>query len=107
MIQAEIVEPVRPESFRSPADIFHEIRDEVAETAPGERSTKKKEQQLLETHERYRQYLERSMMLKRQLDQDHGPNAKRRKLENGTGSHQDDHHKVEVNVRAAKKLVIV
>jgi hypothetical protein len=100
MIQAEIVEPVRPESFRKPEDVYLEIRDDVTRTAPGEKATKKKDQQQQETEERFREYQARAKMLKRQLDQDHGPTGKRRKLENGTGSHQDNYHKVEVNVRA-------
>lgn len=98
LIQAEIVEPVRPESFRKPTDIFHEIRDDVAKTAPGEKATKKKDQQTQETADRFRQYRDRSKLLKRQLDQDHGLTFKRRKIGNGVGDHHEGGRVVEVNV---------
>ncbi|KAH8177942.1 RNA polymerase III subunit RPC82 domain-containing protein [Sarocladium implicatum] len=104
LVQAEIVEPVRPESFRKPADIYQEIIDEVTKAAPGEKSTKKKDQQSQEIEEQYRQYQERAKMLKRQLDQDHGPTGKRRKLENGAGSHQDDQRRIEVNPNVVVKV---
>ena len=102
LVQAEIVEPMRPESFRKPADVYQEIKEDVTKTLPGEKSTKKKDQQLEEMQERYRVYRDQPKMLKRKLDQEHGPAGKRRKLANGHGTHRtstDDHDDLEVNVR--------
>lgn len=104
LVQAEIIEPVRPESFRKPADVFHEIRDSVEKTAPGEKATKKKDQLHQETADGYKQYRERSKQLKRQLDQDHGDSGKRRKLENGSRDQRNGHRAIEVNVRISPNL---
>ena len=83
LIQADIVETVRPESFRNPVDIFHDIRQDVTKTAPGEKCTKTKTEQQEQILSRWRTFREQGKTIKRQLDQTRGASAKRRKLQNG------------------------
>jgi len=83
LIQADIVETVRPESFRNPVDIFHDIRQDVTKTAPGEKSTKTKTEQQEQILSRWRTFREQGKTIKRQLDQTRDSSAKRRKLHNG------------------------
>ncbi|KFA61126.1 hypothetical protein S40285_02192 [Stachybotrys chlorohalonatus IBT 40285] len=86
LIQAEIVETVRPDSFRNPSDVLHEIERDVMATGPGEKSTKNKAEHQRQIMERYRQFCDQKTILKRQLDAGRGP-VKRRKLENGHSHH--------------------
>ncbi|KAI9158373.1 DNA-directed RNA polymerase III subunit RPC3 [Paramyrothecium foliicola] len=84
LIQSEIIETVRPDSFRNPKDVYFEIERDVTKTRPGERaSTKNKAEQQRQIAERMKQFYDQSTILKRQLDQHRGPIAKRRKLQNG------------------------
>ncbi|KAM4060041.1 RNA polymerase III subunit RPC82 domain-containing protein [Hirsutella rhossiliensis] len=89
LIQDEIVETVRPDSFRNPAEVYREIEAEVTKTAPGERASRNKIEQHMQIVERFKTFRDQSRTLKRQLDQANGPVAKRRKLQNGN-AHADD-----------------
>ncbi|KAG6042236.1 hypothetical protein E4U41_002579 [Claviceps citrina] len=89
LIQAEILETVRPESFRNPAEIFREIMADVTQTGPGEKASKNKIEMHMQVVERYKSFRDQSKALKRQLDQINGPNTKRRKLQNGSRHHDD------------------
>jgi len=89
LIQAEIVETVRPDSFRNPAEVYREIETELTKTGPGEKATKSKGEQQTAIIERFRTFRDQGRMLKRQLDQSNGPVTKKRKLQNGA-SHVDD-----------------
>lgn len=93
LIQAEIVETVRPDSFRNPKDVYFEIERDVTKTRPGEKaSSKNKAESQRLIAERMQQFRDQSTILKRQLDQRRGPVTKRRKLENGhdQNGHSDD-----------------
>ncbi|KAM0556797.1 hypothetical protein ACHAPJ_005857 [Fusarium lateritium] len=83
LIRAEIVETVRPESFRNPRDVYREIEDDVTKPRPGEKVTKGKIEAQREIIERSRTYRDQPKTLKRQLDLSGGPTQKRRKLANG------------------------
>lgn len=85
LIRCEIIETVRPQSFRNPNDVYHEIEAEVTKTAPGEKATKTKIDQQRQIMEQYRAFKDQPKALKRQLDQFGGPVTKRRKLGNGLG----------------------
>ncbi|KAH0523390.1 hypothetical protein TsFJ059_008405 [Trichoderma semiorbis] len=85
LIRCEIIETVRPQSFRNPSDVYHEIEAEVTKTAPGEKATKTKIDQQRQIMEQYRAFKDQPKALKRQLDQFGGPVTKRRKLGNGLG----------------------
>ncbi|KAG5980849.1 hypothetical protein E4U55_003561 [Claviceps digitariae] len=89
LIQAEILETVRPESFRNPAEMFREITADITQTAPGEKASKNKIEMHVQIVERYKTFRDQSKALKRQLDQISGPNTKRRKLQNGSRHHDD------------------
>ena len=89
LIQADIIETVRPESFRNPVDVFHDIRQDVTKTAPGEKLTKTKTEQHEQILNRWRTYRDQGKSLKRQLDQTRGSSAKRRKLYNGRAANGD------------------
>ncbi|KAH7321026.1 RNA polymerase III Rpc82, C-terminal [Stachybotrys elegans] len=92
LIQAEIVETVRPDSFRNPTDVYHEIERDVTKTGPGEKANKNKDEIKRQIVERMRQFRDQKTILKRQLDVGRGP-AKRRKLENGhreNGFHDEE-----------------
>lgn len=85
LIRAEIVETVRPESFRNPQDVYHEIKDSITKTRPGEKSVFTKTQAQEEIQKQYRTFRDQPRVLKRQLDMSSdfgGP--KRRKLTNGS-----------------------
>ncbi|KND94023.1 DNA-directed RNA polymerase III subunit RPC3 [Tolypocladium ophioglossoides CBS 100239] len=84
LIQAEIVETVRPDSFRNPAEVYREIEADVTKTAPGEKASKNKIEQHMQIVERFKTARDQSKALKRQLDQSNGPVAKRRRLQNGS-----------------------
>lgn len=88
LIRCEIIETVRPQSFRNPNDVYHEIEADVTKTAPGEKATKTKIDQQRQIMEQYRSFRDQPTALKRQLDQFGGPVTKRRKLEGGSG--EDD-----------------
>lgn len=88
LIRCEIIETVRPQSFRNPNDVYHEIEADVTKTAPGEKATKTKLDQQRQIMEQYRSFRDQPTALKRQLDQFGGPVTKRRKLEGGSG--EDD-----------------
>ncbi|KAK5998004.1 DNA-directed RNA polymerase III subunit rpc-3 [Cladobotryum mycophilum] len=90
LIRSEIVETVRPASFRNPDDVYQEIEHEVTKVAPGEKVSKTKIEQQRQIMEQYRTYKEQSKGLKRQLDQFGGPVPKRRKLQNGHSRSFDD-----------------
>ncbi|PCD46077.1 hypothetical protein AU210_001491 [Fusarium oxysporum f. sp. radicis-cucumerinum] len=100
LIRAEIVETVRPESFRNPRDVYREIEDEVTKPRPGEKVTKGKIEAQREVIERSRTYRDQSKTLKRQLDMSGGPKPKRRKLVNGAtqNGHGYDAPKLNPNV---------
>ncbi|KAF7562710.1 hypothetical protein G7046_g1409 [Stylonectria norvegica] len=86
LIRAEIVETVRPDSFRNPTDIYQEIEDDVLKTGPGEKMARNKGDSQRQIMDRFRTFRDQSKILKRQLDtQDPGGRftAKRRKLANG------------------------
>lgn len=85
LIRCDIIETVRPQSFRDPKDVYHEIEAEVTKTAPGEKASKTKIDQQRQIMEQYRSFIEQPKALKRQLDQFGGPVTKRRKLGNGAG----------------------
>ncbi|PTB63909.1 RNA polymerase III subunit [Trichoderma citrinoviride] len=85
LIRCDIIETVRPQSFRDPRDVYHEIEAEVTKTAPGEKASKTKIDQQRQIMEQYRSFIEQPKALKRQLDQFGGPVTKRRKLGNGFG----------------------
>lgn len=89
LIQAEILETVRPESFRNPAEMFREITADVTQTGPGEKASKNKIEMHKEIVERYKNFRDQSKVLKRHLDQTTGPSTKRRKLQNGSRHHDD------------------
>lgn len=84
LLQAEILETVRPDSFRNPIEVFREIEADITKTAPGEKaSTKNKAEQQRQIADRFRAFKDQSRVLKRQLDQSQGFISKRRKLHNG------------------------
>jgi DNA-directed RNA polymerase III subunit RPC3 len=102
LIQAEIIETVRPDSLRNPAEILHEMKTEATKAAPGEKMTSKvKAERENQALERFREFKDQSRSLKRQLDQTWG-SAKRRKLENGMqrNGHNEDDSPPPLNVRA-------
>ncbi|KAK2590807.1 RNA polymerase III subunit C82 [Conoideocrella luteorostrata] len=92
LIQAEILETVRPESFRSPAEVYREIEADVTKTAPGEKASKNKMELHMRVVEKFRTFRDQSKALKRQLDQSSGPVTKRRKLQNGSSRNDDFVH---------------
>ncbi|KAM0340700.1 hypothetical protein ACHAPU_010372 [Fusarium lateritium] len=100
LIRAEIVETVRPESFRNPRDAYREIEDDVTKPRPGEKVTKGKIEAQREVIERTRTYRDQPKTLKRQLDLTGGPKPKRRKLANGVSQngHEYDAPKLNPNV---------
>jgi DNA-directed RNA polymerase III subunit RPC3 len=104
LIQAGIIETVRPDSFRNPAEVYQEIKADVTKVAPGDRATSKdKEEQQRRIVDRFRTFKEQSSLLKRQLDQNGGPVNKKRKLEYGkqqNGRH-NDYSMTELNVSIA------
>ncbi|EQL00504.1 DNA-directed RNA polymerase III subunit rpc3 [Ophiocordyceps sinensis CO18] len=89
LIQDEVVETVRPDSLRNPAEVYREIEAEVTKTAPGEKASRNKIEQHMHIVERYQAFRDQSRTLKRQLDKANGPVAKRMKLQNGN-AHADD-----------------
>ncbi|KAG6010276.1 hypothetical protein E4U21_007325 [Claviceps maximensis] len=89
LIQAEILETVRPESFRNPADMFREITADITQTAPGEKASGNKIEMHMQIVERYKNFRDQSKALKRHLDQTTGHSTKRRKLQNGSRRHDD------------------
>lgn len=89
LLQAEILETVRPESFRNPADVYGEIVADVTKIAPGEKASKNKIEMHMQIVEKYKTFRDQSRALKRQLDQSFGPNTKRRRLQNGSRRHDD------------------
>lgn len=101
LIQADIIETVRPESFRNPVDVFHEIKQDVTKTAPGEKSTKSKSEQQKQILGRWRAFRDQGKAIKRQLDQNRGSSVKRRKLSNGRATNGDIEEEAipQINVR--------
>ncbi|KJZ71129.1 hypothetical protein HIM_09483 [Hirsutella minnesotensis 3608] len=89
LIQDDIVETVRPDSLRNPAEVYREIEAEVTKTAPGEKASKNKIDQHVEVVERFKTFRDQGRILKRQLDQSNGPTTKRRKLQNGSAHGHD------------------
>ncbi|KAG6034316.1 hypothetical protein E4U19_005861 [Claviceps sp. Clav32 group G5] len=90
LIQAEILETVRPESFRNPSEMYREIEADVTKTGPGEKAAKNKIEMHMQVVERYKTFRDQTKGLKRHLDQTSGPITKRRKIRNGP-AHQDDY----------------
>lgn len=90
LIQAEIIETMRADSFRNPREVHREIEQEMTRTAPGEKTTKITGEQQGQIIAKYRTFKEQGKSLKRQLDITRGSTGKRRKLQNGTGRHLDD-----------------
>lgn len=94
LIRAEIIETVRPDSFRNPANVYREICDEILKTGPAEKVLKNKGDAQRKIMERYRAFRDQSKTLKRHLDSSSSFPSKRRKLENGRArngyAHDDD-----------------
>ncbi|KAM3465405.1 hypothetical protein MY5147_004873 [Beauveria neobassiana] len=90
LIQAEIVETMRADSFRNPRDVHREIEQDVTRTGPGEKTSKITAEQYGQIRSKYRTFKEQGMSLKRQLDITRGASGKRRKLQNGKGHQLDD-----------------
>lgn len=93
LIQAEIIETVRPESFRNPVDVFDDIKKDVTKAAPGEKSTKTKAEQESQISNRWKSFRDQGKGIKRQLDHTRGSVSKRRRLHNGraaNGAFEDD-----------------
>ncbi|TQV97989.1 RNA polymerase III subunit Rpc82 [Cordyceps javanica] len=90
LIQAEIIETMRADSFRNPRDIYREIEQEMTRTAPGEKTSKITVEQQGQIMSKYRTFKEQGKSLKRQLDITRGTTGKRRKLHNGRGRQLDD-----------------
>ncbi|KAM5377396.1 hypothetical protein ACJZ2D_005077 [Fusarium nematophilum] len=105
LIRSEIIETVRPESFRNPRDMRREIEDEVTKTRPGEKAKSKTEaqQQIIE---RFRIFRDQPKILKRQLDQSGDFVPKRRKLANGTAQngHEHDHDAPRLNPNVVVRI---
>lgn len=89
LIQAEIIETIRPDSLRNPTEVYREIEADVTKTAPGEKASKNKIEQHVEIVNRFRSHRDQSKALKRQLDLSTGPSTKRRKLQNGSSQSGD------------------
>ncbi|KAH6900099.1 RNA polymerase III subunit RPC82-domain-containing protein [Thelonectria olida] len=83
LLRAEIIETIRPESFRNPTDVYREICDDVLQTGPAEKATKNKGEAQRQIYERYRAFRDQGKTLKRQLANAGSFSSKRRKLENG------------------------
>ena len=93
VIQIGLVETIRPDSFRNPIDVYHEIEQDVTRTNPGEKASKRdRADQLKLIGERFGSWREQGRGLKRQLDRNRGSVSKRRKLGNGAAmnGHYDD-----------------
>lgn len=90
LIQAEIIETMRADSFRNPREVYREIEQEMTRTAPGEKTSKITMDQQAQIMSKYRTFKEQGKSLKRQLDITRGNPGKRRKLQNGHGRHLDD-----------------
>lgn len=90
LIQAEIIDTVRQDTFRNPGEVYQEIKDDVTKTAPGERtSSRDKDEHNERIADRYRSHRDQSKALKRQLDMSRGSNPKRRRLQNGRATKGD------------------
>ncbi|KAH7156133.1 RNA polymerase III subunit RPC82-domain-containing protein [Dactylonectria macrodidyma] len=103
LLRAEIIETVRPDSFRNPTDVRREIEDDVLKTAPGEKAaSKNKAESQRQIIDRFRTFRDQGRMLKRQLDATGGFVSKRRKLENGRTqnghSYEEDAPQINPNV---------
>lgn len=107
LIQAEIIETVRPDSFRNPADILLDIELEVTRTGPGEKANKHKPELHEQIVDRFCRFREQTKLLKRQIDQSGGLAPKRRKLQNGGKqnghSHFDDMPDLNVRLRSTSR----
>ena len=90
LIRAEIIETVRPASFRNPAEVYREIETEVTKTAPGEKASKNKVEQHVQIVDKFREFRDQSKALKRNLDSSRAPSIKRRKLQNGSAHFHDN-----------------
>lgn len=100
VIQIGFVETVRPDSFRNPIDVYHEIEQDVTKTNPGEKASKRdRADQLQVIRERFRSFREQGRGLKRQLDRNRGTVSKRRKLGNGKAVNGDFEDELEDSVQ--------
>ncbi|KAJ4150508.1 hypothetical protein LMH87_011256 [Akanthomyces muscarius] len=90
LIQAEIIETMRADSFRNPREVHREIEQEMTRTGPGEKTSKITSEQTGQIMSKYRTFKEQGKSLKRQLDITRGTSGKRRKLQNGKGRQLDD-----------------
>ncbi|KAF4466002.1 dna-directed rna polymerase iii subunit rpc3 [Fusarium albosuccineum] len=106
LIRAEIIETVRPDSFRNPQDVYREIENEVTQTRPGEKVTKTKGEAQRQIIDRIRTFRDQSTTLKRQLDQSGDFGTKRRKLTNGSAQngHVQDHDAPRLNPNVVVRL---
>ncbi|KAF4984632.1 hypothetical protein FZEAL_208 [Fusarium zealandicum] len=106
LIRAEIIETVRPESFRNPRDVQREIEDDVTKTRPGEKVNKNKGEAQRQIIERLRTFRDQPKTLKRQLGLSGDVAPKRRKLTNGTAQngHAYDHDAPRLNPNVVVKL---
>lgn len=110
LIQAGFVETIRPDSFRNPVDVFHEIRNEATKSTPGDRVTKTKPEQQDQVLNNWRKYREQNKTVKRQLDQSRGSAPKKRKLANGEASNgvfEEEDNIPNLNVRLDRLIVSV
>ena len=107
LIQAEILETVRSDSFRNPNDVYREIEEEVTKPAPGERATKIKADTQRMLIERLRTFRDQGKMLKRSLDQSGNFSSKRRKLVNGNSQngHTHEYEAPQLNVSRLVQLL--
>ncbi|KAM0440792.1 hypothetical protein ACHAPT_000093 [Fusarium lateritium] len=106
LIRAEILETVRPESFRNPQDVYREIKDDVTKTKPGEQVTRTKSEAQQEIITRYRTFRDQPRLLKRQLDMSSDFAPKRRKLTNGSAQngHAHDYDAPRLNPNVVVRL---
>ncbi|KAK7415844.1 RNA polymerase III subunit C82 [Neonectria punicea] len=106
LLRAEIIETVRPDSFRNPKDVYREIEGEVLNTGPGQAAAKNKGEAQRQIIERFRNFRDQGKALKRQLDQSGGFVSKRRKLANGRAQngHADDENAPRLNPNVIVRL---
>ena len=110
LIRADIIETVREDTFRNPADVHQEITQDITKTLAGERTAAKdKAEQEKKIAERYRVFRDKGQELKRWLDQSQGPVSKRRKLANGkaTNDHYEEESAPDFNVRCDATIIPV
>ncbi len=108
LIQADIIETVKPGSFQNPDDVYHEIRDSVTKTGPGEANAKIKSEHEEQIFRKWREFRDHGKSIKRLLDQSRGSAAKRRRLHNGgsNGYYRDEESVPKLDVCCSSVLLI-